>query len=317
VRNVCLDQGNTWKLGRTSENNIVLPSEWVSRQHALVQRAENGEYYLFDMGSRNGTFLNGIRVTVPAALNNGDRISFGDFHITFYCPKRVEKAQEPTTRSEATATMTYFAQRKTTVLVVDVRGFTKIAQVVEPSLLSQVIGSLFRRGGEIMRKKGSWGQKYIGDALMSVWVHRNVGYEMQLPPIFRALMDLVEITGTLQSEFNLPFPIGVGAGVNTGAAAIGNAGSDHTADYTALGDTVNAAFRFESATREIGQDLVIGQETMACLRKAETRPERFFTERTVKLKGYERPTVVWATSFPDLRNFVSGLPEDETAIFKA
>jgi adenylate cyclase len=168
-----------------------------------------------------------------------------------------------------------------------------------------------------MRKKGSWGQKYIGDALMSVWVHRNVSYEMQVPPIFRALMDLVAITGTLESQFNLPFPIGVGAGVNTGAAAIGNAGSDHTADYTALGDTVNAAFRFESATREIGQDLVIGQETMACLRKAETRPERFFTERTVKLKGYERPTVVWATSFPDLRNFVSGLPEDETAIFKA
>jgi len=45
--------------------------------------------------------------------------------------------------------------------------------------------------------------------------------------------------------------------LNTGAAAIGNAGSDHTADYTALGDTVNAAFRFESATREIRQDLAI------------------------------------------------------------
>jgi len=202
-------------------------------------------------------------------------------------------------------------------VVVDVRGFTKIAQVVEPSLLSQVIGSLFRRGGEIMRKKGSWGQKYIGDALMSVWVHRNVSYETQVPPIFRALLELVEITSTLQSQFKLPFPIGVGAGVNTGAAAIGNAGSDHTADYTALGDTVNAAFRFESATREIGQDLVIGQETMACLRKAEASPERFFIEKTVKLKGYERPTPVWATSFPDLRKFVLELPEDEAATFRA
>lgn len=120
MRNVSLDHGNTWKLGRTSENNIVLPSEWVSRQHALVQRAENGEYYLFDRGSRNGTFLNRIRVTVPVALNNGDRISFGDFHNTFYCPTRIEKAQEPTTGFEATATMTYFAQKKTTVLVVDV-----------------------------------------------------------------------------------------------------------------------------------------------------------------------------------------------------
>ena len=53
-RNVWLDHGNSWKLGRTGENNIVLPSEWVSRQHALVQRADNGEYYLFDMGSSNG-----------------------------------------------------------------------------------------------------------------------------------------------------------------------------------------------------------------------------------------------------------------------
>jgi hypothetical protein len=56
---------------------------------------------------------------------------------------------------------------------------------------------------------------------------------------------------------------------------------------------------------------------MACLRRAETRAERFFTEKTVKLKGYERPIVVWATSFPDLRSFVSGLPEDETTAFTA
>ena len=104
--------------------------------------------------------------------------------------------------------------------------------------------------------------------------------------------------------------------MNTGAAAIGNAGSAHTADYTALGDTVNAAFRFESATREIGQDLVIGQETMACLRKADTKPERFFTERTVKLKGYERPTAVWSTSFSDLSRFVLELPQEETATLK-
>lgn len=310
-RNICLDNGNAWKLGRTCENNIVLPSNWVSRQHALVQRQENGEYYLFDLGSRNGTFVNGARVTVPVALNNGDRISFGDFHIIFHCPQKIEKPPQPAPGPEGMATMTYFAQKKTSVLVVDVRGFTKIAQIIDPSLLSQVVGSLFRRGGEIMRKKGSWGQKYIGDALMSVWVHRNVSYEKQVPPIFRGLLELVDITCTLQNEFSLPFPIGVGAGINTGAAAIGNAGSDHTADYTALGDTVNAAFRFESATRDIGSDLVIGQETMGCLRKCEVTPERFFVEKTVKLKGYERPTNVWAASFTDLKNFVAELPDSE------
>src|SRR5690242_20187094 len=82
-RKVPLGEGNTWKLGRNDENNIVLPSEWVSRNHALMQRTEGGEYYLIDMGSRNGTFVNGARVTVPMTLHDGDRISFGDYHITF------------------------------------------------------------------------------------------------------------------------------------------------------------------------------------------------------------------------------------------
>jgi adenylate cyclase len=302
-RNIALDNGNTWRIGRTGENDIVLLNEWVSRQHALVQRMENGDYYLFDLGSRNGTFLNGARVTVPVVLNNGDRISFGDFHISFHGPEKVEKPPEPALSPEAMATVTYFAQKKTSVLVVDVRGFTRIAQLIDPSQLSQVIGSLFRRGGEIMQKSGSWGQKYIGDALMSVWVHGNAGYERQVLTIFQALAELVEVTDALQSEFQLPFPIGVGAGINTGAASIGNAGSDQHADYTALGDTVNAAFRFESATRDLGLDLVIGQETMACLRKCSQDPERFFEEKTVKLKGYERPSRVWAATFAGLRDF--------------
>ncbi|MGH9342623.1 MAG: FHA domain-containing protein, partial [Terriglobia bacterium] len=163
---VALAHGNTWKIGRSGENQVVLASEWVSRQHALIQRMENGDYYLFDLGSRNGTFLNGVRVTVPVAAHNGDRISFGDYHITFRCPVREEKPPESAPAVDATATVAYFAEKKTSVLVVDVRGFTKIAQVIDPSLLSQVIGSLFRRGGEVMQKRGSWGQKYIGDALM-------------------------------------------------------------------------------------------------------------------------------------------------------
>ena len=305
-RNVTLDSGNTWRLGRTADNNVVLRNDWVSRQHALVQRMVNGEYYLFDLGSRNGTFVNGVRVTVPVVLNNGDRISFGDYHISFHCPESVQTQ----TDQAPTETVTYFAEKNTSVLVADVRGFCKIAQVVDPALLSQVIGTLFRRGGEIMQRWGSWGQKYIGDALMAVWVHGNCSCEGQVLPIFPALLELVDVASTLQERFNLPFPIAVGAGINTGPAAVGNAGSDQQADYTALGDTVNAAFRFESATREIGFDLVIGNETMACLRRCGQSPEHFFQEKAVRLKGYEHPARVWAGSFVDLRNMTTEFGDD-------
>jgi adenylate cyclase len=280
----------------------------VSRQHALVQRMENGEYILFDLGSRNGTFLNGTRVTIPMPLSDGDRISLGDFHISFHCPTRGDGAAgcAPALATEATTVL--FMQKMTSVLVVDVKGFTKIAQAIDPQLLSQVMGTLFRSGGEVMRKHGSWGQKYIGDALMSVWVHAKSGEGSQVLSIFHALGELTQITDTLQEQFQLPFPIGVGAGINTGPAAIGNAGSKHSADYTALGNTVNAAFRFESATREIGFDVLIGLETMEYLKKCGGNPEQFFEEKTVQLKGYEFPAHVWAAKFENLRNLLTSFP---------
>ena len=307
-QDVPLENGNAWRLGRASDSQIKLPGELVSRQHALVQRMENGEYCLFDLGSRNGTFLNGTRVTIPVTLNDGDRISLGDFHVSFHCPKRVNGPADSASVFDSKATTVHFIQKMTSVLVVDVRGFTKIAQAIDPQLLSQVMGTLFRSGGEIMRRHGSWGQKYIGDALMSVWVHTQNGEKSEVLSIFHALGELTRVTDGLREQFQLPFPIEVGAGINTGPAAIGNAGSEYSADYTALGDTVNAAFRFESATRDIGFDMVIGRETMAYLRQCGDHPERFFEEKTVQLKGYELPARVWAASFANLRNMLTKSP---------
>ena len=307
-QDVRLENGNAWRLGRSSENQIRVPSELVSRQHALVQLMENGEYYLFDLGSRNGTFLNGTRVTIPALLNDGDRISLGDFQVSFHCPTRVDGPANSAPILDTKATTVHFIQKMTSVLVVDVRGFTKIAQAIDPQLLSQVMGTLFRSGGEIMRRHGSWGQKYIGDALMSVWVHTQNGEKSEVLSIFHALGELTRVTDGLREQFQLPFPIEVGAGINTGPAAIGNAGSEYSADYTALGDTVNAAFRFESATRDIGFDLVIGRETIEYLRQCGEHPERFFEEKTVRLKGYEFPAHVWAATFANLRNLLTSFP---------
>jgi adenylate cyclase len=307
-QDVLLENGNAWRLGRANDSQIKLHSELVSRQHALVQRMENGEYYLFDLGSRNGTFLNGTRVSIPVPLNDGDRISLGDFHLSFHCPTKAAEPADSTPQPVTNATTVLFTQKTTSVLVVDVKGFTKIAQAIDPQLLSQVMGTLFRSGGEIMRRRGSWGQKYIGDALMSVWVHTPKCEGAQVLSILHALGELTQVTSTLQEQFQLPFPIGVGAGINTGPAAIGNAGSEHSADYTALGNTVNAAFRFESATREIGFDVLIGRETMAYLRKCGGNPERFFEEKTVQLKGYEFPAHVWAATFANLREMLANSP---------
>jgi len=303
---VLLDQGNTWRIGRGDANAIVIPDDLVSRNHALLQRTESGDYILIDMGSRNGSFVNGIRVSIPATVKDGDTITLGPYSLTFHKPAGSTLPHTaPAAGPEAEATKGFFAPRLTTVLVVDVRGFTQLTQSIPEELLCQVIGTWFREGGQIMQQQGSWAQKYIGDALMAVWVHMK-GPDQEVIEIMRALSELVRLTSTLEERYGLAAPIRVGAGLNSGLATVGNAGSREIGDYTALGDTVNAAFRIETATKEICQDLAIGQQTYDTLRKS-SNPDPYFVQRTVSLKGYEQPRPVWATSFANLEKYLQEL----------
>jgi len=71
-----LDQ-DLFTLGRDPGNDIVINDPQVSRQHARITR--QGEMMVIeDLGSTNGTFVNGMRLTGPHTLANGDVISLGD-----------------------------------------------------------------------------------------------------------------------------------------------------------------------------------------------------------------------------------------------
>jgi diguanylate cyclase (GGDEF)-like protein len=73
-----------WTLGRSQESSIFLADRMVSREHAiLLQLLHSGEFYLVDLGSRNGSFLNQQRIKTPTPLRNGDRIRIGKSEIEF------------------------------------------------------------------------------------------------------------------------------------------------------------------------------------------------------------------------------------------
>jgi len=72
-------------IGRAVESDIVVTSKRVSREHARVRR-DGWRMVLEDLGSTNGTFLNGERVLTPVALQDGDRIKIGDVILTFHDP---------------------------------------------------------------------------------------------------------------------------------------------------------------------------------------------------------------------------------------
>ncbi len=297
--------GNCWTVGRSEDNNVVLSDRWISRNHAMVQSMETGEFYLIDLGSRNGSFLNGRRVSIPVTLQNGDRLTFGQTELEFYCPvHRSVDASLGMDSKEFTATATLHIRRLISVLVVDIRDFTGLTRQLDEKLLSEVIGTWFRRAGDIIREHGSWVDKYIGDAVMAVWIHGAQGINRdEMLRLIQAVNALHTMTSSLHHQYPLPFPLKIGAGINTGYAMVGNTGSGDRPDYTALGDTVNAAFRLESATKQIGLDIALGEATYQHLSTL-VAGSNFFEQYNVHLKGYDAPTTTRACSFEDLDTFL-------------
>jgi adenylate cyclase len=291
-----LGNGQSWAVGRGDGCAVLLDSRSVSRLHALIQRREAGDFAVVDLGSRNGSFVNNRRVSVPVVLANQDKLIFGDQELLFY---RREKhgsalpAAMADTRNAPTTAL--HAHRLTTIVVVDIRDFTPLARSVSESLLSQTIGTWFLRVGQIVQGHGSWGQRYIGDAVMAVWVHDEPeNLQRELLRSLRAVSEIETATGEISRSLPLPGPLRIGAGVNTGPAIIGGS------DYTAMGDTVNAAFRLEAATKALGMGVALGSRTYDDLRVAGA----LFERRLVDLKGYESQSTAWAITFEMLREFL-------------
>lgn len=71
-------------LGRSSRNDVVIKDKFVSKNHLLI-REKNQRYYLEDLGSANGTFLNGVKIDPNELieLQNNDKIGVGFIQFIF------------------------------------------------------------------------------------------------------------------------------------------------------------------------------------------------------------------------------------------
>jgi TolB protein len=72
-------------IGRAEDNDLQLPDPKVSRHHARIRR-EGATYILTDLGSANGTLVDGTRLSAPHALKQGERIVIGDTEMAYLEP---------------------------------------------------------------------------------------------------------------------------------------------------------------------------------------------------------------------------------------
>ena len=130
------------RLGRDDANDLVLDLASVSRNHALVYSLEAGIYYINDLNSFNGTFVNGSRVSAPTLLKDGDAITLGTCEVRFRQQQAPRPAPAPAKNLNPTSVL--LAPKLITVLVADIRGFTVLAQRLDPETLPKITGTLFR-----------------------------------------------------------------------------------------------------------------------------------------------------------------------------
>jgi hypothetical protein len=69
-------------IGKSSSNDVVIPGQYISRQHATLV-FKDGYFYLNDNHSSNGTFVNGRRISRATAIQNGTEVAFGPVKTVF------------------------------------------------------------------------------------------------------------------------------------------------------------------------------------------------------------------------------------------
>src|SRR5437763_706048 len=90
-----LSLDGTTSLGRSQTlNRYGFSHEKVSRRHALIHAQEGGEFWLVDLGTTNGSYINGERLVAPTRLRDGDHVDLGHgIELVFRQPVSPEQAR--------------------------------------------------------------------------------------------------------------------------------------------------------------------------------------------------------------------------------
>jgi pSer/pThr/pTyr-binding forkhead associated (FHA) protein len=86
--------GNQVLLGREEGLDIILQDPESSRRHSRISW-QGGQYVIEDLGSTNGTFVNGVQITTPQMLNPGDSIGIGQTALVFQLQGGQDPFQSP------------------------------------------------------------------------------------------------------------------------------------------------------------------------------------------------------------------------------
>ncbi len=236
--------------------------------------------------------LSGFLVFTQAAFNNfykqfklREQIKKQFEH--YLAPAMVKKLQKDPSLLRLggdTRTMTY--------LFSDIRGFTPISEQfkTDPQGLGKLINRYMTPMTDLVMRKEGTIDKYIGDALMAIWnapLDVDNHAQLAIDTAMEMEVELKKLNKELKADGLME--LGVGIGINTGDAVVGNMGSNQRFDYTVLGDSVNLAARLEAQTKEYGVFFMFTEHTL----KHIIEPSNLVMLDKIAVKGQTAPVTIY------------------------
>lgn len=154
-------------IGRVPGNTITFADTEVSRRHAIIHPQDQLACWLVDLGSANGTFLNGRRITQAMPLHHGDLIRIGSHELAFSPRAPGSVSQDPTRPLTSEQPPLRLAQ--CWLMVADIIGITQLAQSLSVPDLSHMIGGWFKNCRQFIDECGGRIARYSADGFFACW----------------------------------------------------------------------------------------------------------------------------------------------------
>lgn len=179
--------------------------------------------------------------------------------------------------------------REMTVLFTDIRGFTTIAEGLNPTQLTQMMNEFLTPLTQIIHNNRGTIDKYMGDAIMAFW-GAPLKDENHAQHALNAAIEMKAALKNINEKFvKKGWPvIKIGIGINTGNMVVGNMGSSFRMAYTVMGDAVNLGSRLEGLTKYYGVDIVVSEFV-----KSQTQQFVYRELDLVRVKGKDIPVTVF------------------------
>lgn len=131
-----------------------------------------------------------------------------------------------------------------TTLFADLRGFTSLAEQIDPEILVSVLNHYLGAAAEAILAEGGTIDKFMGDAVMAIFNAPLTQTDHTLRAV-RASLHMRSIARSCQEELFPQVRLSFGIGIHYGEAVLGLVGTEQRLEYTAIGDSVNTAKRLQ------------------------------------------------------------------------